>query len=68
MTLNDYSLSESDISKALATLYSGTIDFADIYLQHSVNESWVLEDGLVKDGSFNIERGVRSDRTKIVQY
>ena len=46
MTLNDYSLSESDISKALATLYSGTIDFADIYLQHSVNESWVLEDGI----------------------
>ncbi len=58
MTLNDYSLSESDISKALATLYSGTIDFADIYLQHSVNESWVLEDGIIKNGAFHIETGM----------
>lgn len=58
MTLNDYSLSESDITKALATLYSGTIDFADIYLQHSVNESWVLEDGIIKNGAFHIETGM----------
>ncbi|MFP3526483.1 DNA gyrase modulator, partial [Pantoea sp. SIMBA_072] len=34
------------------------IDFADIYLQHSVNESWVLEDGIIKDGAFHIETGM----------
>lgn len=33
------------------------IDFADIYLQNSINESWVLEDSQVKRGSFTIERG-----------
>jgi TldD protein len=34
------------------------VDFADLYFQSSQHESWVLEDGIVKDGSFNLERGV----------
>ena len=34
------------------------VDFADLYFQSSHHESWVLEDGIIKDGSFNIERGV----------
>ena len=34
------------------------IDYADMYFQTSHHESWVLEDGLVKEGSYNIERGV----------
>lgn len=46
------------LQQALQQLYSGSIDFADIYLQSSVNESWVLEDGIVKDGSFHIESGL----------
>jgi len=33
------------------------IDFADIYLQNSLSESWVLEDGHVKRGHFSINRG-----------
>lgn len=33
-------------------------DFADLYFQLSQHESWVLEDGIIKDGSYNIERGV----------
>ncbi len=46
------------LQQAMQQLYSGAIDFADIYLQSSVNESWVLEDGIVKDGSFHIESGL----------
>ncbi|WP_127347593.1 metalloprotease TldD [Pseudidiomarina mangrovi] len=46
------------LQQAMQKLYSGAIDFADIYLQSSVNESWVLEDGIVKDGSFHIESGL----------
>ena len=34
------------------------VDFADLYFQVSHHESWVLEDGIIKEGSFNIERGV----------
>ncbi|MBG23933.1 MAG: metalloprotease TldD [Idiomarinaceae bacterium] len=46
------------LQRRLTGLYSGAIDYADIYLQHSRNESWVLEDGIVKSGSFHIETGL----------
>ncbi|APX95013.1 metalloprotease TldD [Halomonas sp. 1513] len=34
------------------------IDYADLYFQRSWQESWVLEDGEVKEGSYNIDGGV----------
>ncbi|RZQ56111.1 metalloprotease TldD [Pseudidiomarina tainanensis] len=56
--LHQYQLDSDKLHQSLATLYTGAIDFADIYLQSSVNESWVLEDGIVKEGSFHIEAGL----------
>ncbi|MBY6063926.1 metalloprotease TldD [Pseudidiomarina sediminum] len=56
--LNSNGLEVSDLQQRLASMYSGAIDYADIYLQHSTNESWVLEDGIVKSGSFHIESGL----------
>lgn len=47
-----------DVAASLGYLFEHSLDYADLYFQSSVHESWVLEDGLVKDGSFNIERGV----------
>jgi TldD protein len=51
-------LSASDLQQNLSFLFAHQLDYADLYFQSSVHESWSLEDGLVKDGSFNIERGV----------
>ncbi|HHJ81220.1 MAG TPA: metalloprotease TldD, partial [Candidatus Tenderia electrophaga] len=34
------------------------VDSADLYFQLSRHEAWVLEDGIVKEGSHNIEQGV----------
>ncbi len=51
-------LTSADLSNSLSYLFQHQLDYADLYFQSSVHESWVLEDGLVKDGSFNIERGV----------
>lgn len=34
------------------------IDTADLYFQHSVLESWALEDGIVKQGTFSVDQGV----------
>jgi len=42
----------------LGQILTHDIDSADIYFQTSRYESWVLEDGIVKDGSYNIEQGV----------
>ena len=48
----------SDLESHLARLNTDQIDYADFYFQASRHESWLLEDGIVKDGSYNIEKGV----------
>ena len=42
----------------MASIATRQIDYADIYFQSSWHESLVLEDSIIKDGSFNIDRGV----------
>ncbi|SDI42536.1 metalloprotease TldD [Pseudomonas panipatensis] len=34
------------------------IDAADLYFQSQISESWMLEDGIVKEGSFHMDQGV----------
>ena len=34
------------------------VDYADVYFQAVREESWSLEDGIVKDGAYSIDRGV----------
>lgn len=46
------------IDQVLGELVSNGVDQADVYFQTSRSESWVLEDGIVKEGSYNIEQGV----------
>lgn len=56
--LHHNGLQESHLDKALASLLSHNIDGGDLYFQISQHESWSLEDGIVKNGSFNIDQGV----------
>lgn len=51
-------LAIDDLQSYLKQIHEHQIDFSDLYFQGSRHESWVLEDGIVKDGSFHIERGV----------
>jgi len=46
------------LSRVLASIHAHDVDFADLYFQHSLFESWSLEEGIVKSGSFSIDRGV----------
>lgn len=46
------------LESTLGLIYQYQTDYADLYFQSSQHESWVLEDGIIKDGSYNIERGV----------
>ena len=50
-------LEDRDIDRLLGQLRSPSIDAADIYFQSSRLQSWTLEDGIIKEGSFNIEQG-----------
>ncbi|HEX3137100.1 MAG TPA: DNA gyrase modulator, partial [Casimicrobiaceae bacterium] len=46
------------LSDVLAGIHGHRIDHADLYFQYSRVESWSLEEGIVKSGSFSIDRGV----------
>ncbi|MGD8908881.1 MAG: metalloprotease TldD [Chromatiales bacterium] len=50
-------LGENDLDRMLGALTGSAVDAADLYFQSSRLESWVLEDGIIKEGSHNIEQG-----------
>ncbi|MBT6276232.1 MAG: metalloprotease TldD, partial [Chromatiales bacterium] len=51
-------IDESGIAHTLSRVMTHRVDAADLYFQHSRSESWVLEDGRVKEGGYHIEQGV----------
>ncbi|HMK84926.1 MAG TPA: metalloprotease TldD [Steroidobacteraceae bacterium] len=58
MILAPSGLDEGRLSTVLGTLMARDVDYADLYFQLSREESWSLEDGIVKEGSHSIEQGV----------
>ena len=52
------SLEFNQLSGVLADIHGHRVDYADLYFQYSRLESWSLEEGIVKSGSFSIDRGV----------
>ena len=51
-------LGERQLSTALGAVMRGGVDYADLYFQVSRQESWMLEDGIIREGSFNLDQGV----------
>ncbi|MCB1752338.1 MAG: metalloprotease TldD [Gammaproteobacteria bacterium] len=51
-------LQDHHLDQVMDQLLGAKIDAADIYFQSGRLESWVLEDGIIKEGSYNIEQGV----------
>jgi len=51
-------IDDARLDGALSQVMSSSIDSADLYFQLSREESWALEDGIVKEGSASIEQGV----------
>jgi len=51
-------LDQNHLAGALGTLYRRDVDAADLYFQISRSESWTVEDGILKEGSFSVDRGV----------
>ncbi len=56
--LNPGGLTVDMLPNLFSRVASRTIDYADLYFQYSRSESWSIEDGIVKVGSFNIDQGV----------
>jgi TldD protein len=53
-----YALSAGELSQVFGEIMAHRVDYADLYFQYSRSESWSLEEGIVKSGSFNIDQGV----------
>ena len=51
-------LEERHLNKALGSINLRDVDAADLYFQISRQESWTVEDGILKEGSFNLDQGV----------
>jgi TldD protein len=51
-------LEERHLSRTLGSILRGGVDYADLYFQVSRQESWTLEDGIIREGSFNLDQGV----------
>ena len=58
MILAPSGLDEGRLATVLDAVMSRGVDYADLYFQLSREESWSLEDGIVKEGSHSIEQGV----------
>jgi TldD protein len=50
-------VSTLQLESILGMVSSNHVDFADLYLQDSIGETWFLEDGKVKDSEFSVDRG-----------
>lgn len=51
-------LNENQLQEVLGSILGSAIDNADLYFQSTYSESWVLEDSIIKGGSYHIDRGV----------
>ncbi len=57
-TLEPVGLDEKQLNSTLGSMMRGGIDYADLYFQVSRQESWSVEDGIIREGSFSLDQGV----------
>lgn len=58
LLLEPAGLTSDQVNAVLHQILTHDVDCADLYFQYSRHESWVLEDGIVKEGAHGLEQGV----------
>ena len=56
--LSPAGLDEDGVARILGEVMGRAVDYADVYFQLIREESWALEDSIVKDGAHSIDQGV----------
>ena len=56
--LDPAGLTEHQLQNILYQLSGKQVDYADLYFQSTYSEAWILENGILKTGTFDIDRGV----------
>ena len=57
LILNPAELDKQKIQQVINNLNHKNVDYSDLYFQYSKNEFFAIEDGAVKNASFNIDNG-----------
>jgi TldD protein len=56
--LDPVGLDEGHLNTTLGSMMKGGVDYADLYFQVSRQESWSVEDRIIREGSFSLDQGV----------
>lgn len=56
LTINK--VNQQDLYIALDQMAERRLDYADFYFQARYHEAWIIEDGIIKEGSYNIDQGI----------
>jgi TldD protein len=56
--LEPVGLDEGHLTTTLGSMMQGGVDYADLYFQVSRQESWTVEDRIIREGSFSHDQGV----------
>ena len=56
--LSPVGIDNRDIEKTLDQMIVNDIDYADLYFEFSQAEAWVMEEGIIREGSHSIDQGV----------
>ncbi len=56
--LEPFGLDENALMQTMGDIFTHQVDYADLYFQFTKSEGWGLEEGIVKSGSFSIDKGV----------
>jgi TldD protein len=51
-------ITDRELEAVMGKILVNNVDYADLYFQSNYSESWVLEDGIIKGGSYQVDRGV----------
>ncbi len=55
--LEPVGLLQEQLDRVIGGALAARVDYADAYFESARSESWVLEDGIVREGSYNIDQG-----------
>ncbi|WP_257253214.1 MULTISPECIES: metalloprotease TldD [unclassified Endozoicomonas] len=51
-------IGDNELGRVLDSILGHSVDAADLFFQSTRHEVWALEDSIIKEGSFNVDRGV----------
>ncbi|QCO70953.1 metalloprotease TldD [Buchnera aphidicola] len=51
-------INSQDIFVSLEELCTRKLDYGDLYFQSHINESWSLENGIIKEGNYHSDQGI----------